>query len=185
MRVSRSAPAPEDFAGIELTYDHPGATADATMPSRYRHLERTIDLGHGPDVQQRATEALLTWRLHRGAGIRVRADHARAVPGALVVLRIGLGPLALIAPCRVIRVYEDADTGGFAYGTLPGHPETGEEAFIVRADGDGRVTFTVRTFSRPATRPARAGKPLTYLAQDLAVRHYLRTLRRIVREAEH
>jgi uncharacterized protein (UPF0548 family) len=49
---------------------------------------------------------------------------------------------------------------GFAYGTLPGHPESGEEAFLLEQHDDGTVTFAVTAFSRPATALARAAGPL-------------------------
>ncbi|TXN26732.1 DUF1990 family protein, partial [Lacisediminihabitans profunda] len=39
---------------------------------------------------------------------------------------------------------------GFAYGTLPGHPEEGEESFIVEQTEDGSVWLEISAFSRPA-----------------------------------
>ena len=36
----------------------------------------------------------------------------------------------LQAPCRVVYVIDEPDIRGFAYGTLPGHPESGEERFV-------------------------------------------------------
>lgn len=35
------------------------------------------------------------------------------------MMRLGIGPLALGIPCRVIYVVDRPDTQGFAYGTLP------------------------------------------------------------------
>jgi uncharacterized protein (UPF0548 family) len=35
------------------------------------------------------------------------------------------------APCRVIYTITEPRRKGFAYGTLPGHPESGEEAFTI------------------------------------------------------
>ncbi len=42
---------------------------------------------------------------------------------------IGSGSAAYRAasPCRVVYEVERPDARGFAYGTLPGHPATGEE----------------------------------------------------------
>ena len=34
---------------------------------------------------------------------------------------VHLGPVR--APCRVVYVVDEPDRRGFAYGTLPGHPE--------------------------------------------------------------
>ena len=50
---------------------------------------------------------------------------------------------------------------GFAYGTVAGHPERGEESFVVRLCPDGRVTFTVQAISRP-------GRVLVWLVVPVA-----------------
>ena len=66
---------------------------------------------------------------------------------AVAVLRLGLGPLALSAPVRVVYVIDGPDRRGFAYGTLPGHPESGEEAFLVERRPDGTVWCRITAFS--------------------------------------
>jgi uncharacterized protein (UPF0548 family) len=66
---------------------------------------------------------------------------------------------------------------GFAYGTLPGHPERGEEAFVVRLTDVDEVRFRIRAFSRPASLLARAGGPLTRLAQQFATGRYVTAMR--------
>jgi uncharacterized protein (UPF0548 family) len=55
---------------------------------------------------------------------------------------------------------------GFAYGTLPGHAESGEERFLVEWDRTGdAVRYDVLAFSRPRHPLARLGYPLTRRAQ--------------------
>ena len=46
----------------------------------------------------------------------------------------------IVAPCRVVYVTTEPGQFGFAYGTLQGHPEHGEEAFHVTKQGDGTVS---------------------------------------------
>ena len=89
-------------------------------------------------------------------------------------MRLGIGLPALGIPCRVVYVINEPDRVGFAYGTLPGHPECGEELFLLERDDAGRVTFTVSAFSKPATLLARAGGRLTRWAQDQMTNRYLR-----------
>jgi uncharacterized protein (UPF0548 family) len=67
-----------------------------------------------------------------------------------------------------VYTVEEADRRGFAYGTLPGHPESGEEAFTVVLTGTGDVRIRIRAFSRPASLVARAGRPFTRLIQQYA-----------------
>jgi uncharacterized protein (UPF0548 family) len=57
----------------------------------------------------------------------------------------------------VTYVLDEPRHKGFAYGTLPGHPERGEEAFALELHDDGAVTFTITAFSRPASLLAKAG----------------------------
>jgi uncharacterized protein (UPF0548 family) len=60
---------------------------------------------------------------------------------------------------------------------MPGHPVSGEEAFIVHRRGD-EVHLTVRSLTRPASpQPWRALYPLLLIAQRIARRRYLRSLR--------
>ena len=61
---------------------------------------------------------------------RVEATTEIAAVGSEVIVH--LGPVQ--APCRVVYVVDEPDRRGFAYGTLPGHAESGEELFLVRYD---------------------------------------------------
>jgi hypothetical protein len=54
------------------------------------------------------------------------------------------------APCRVVYVIDEPRRRGFAYGTLPGHPESGEEAFVLEQRDDGTIASNIIAFSRPA-----------------------------------
>jgi uncharacterized protein (UPF0548 family) len=77
-----------------------------------------------------------------------------------------------VAPARVAYLLDEPERFGFAYGTLPGHPARGEEAFVVVRSG-GRVRFEVVAFSRPQEPLARLGKPVTRLLQVRTIRSYL------------
>ena len=164
------------------TYPEHGATRAAPLPPGYRHVLRDAVIGAGPETLDRAAEALLTWRMHRAAGLTVLpGSAARATPGALVRLRIGWRALSLTAPCRVVYCLDQPRQRGFAYGTLPGHPERGEEAFILHLTDAGQVRFRISAFSRPATALARAGGPVTALLQEYATTRYLTALTRLSR----
>lgn len=94
----------------------------------------------------------------------------------VLVLRLPLG--FVMATARVVHVVHDEEQIGFAYGTLPAHPEQGEEIFLVRR-ADGRVSFEVAAFSRPRDPLARLGAPVTRWLQLRTNRTYLDALRRI------
>ncbi|MFE9553225.1 DUF1990 family protein [Streptomyces sp. NPDC006703] len=167
----------------EPSYAEAGATADPVLPAGYRVFRRRVLVGRGPEAFERAGAYVLSWGVQSGAGFGV-FPRTPAVPGAtaLVLLRVPVLPWPRLAiPCRVVWTVRAADRIGFAYGTLPGHPECGEESFVVGRDADGLVWFEVAAFSRPAGWYARLGGPLTRLLQDLATRRYLRSVAEAVR----
>lgn len=148
------------------------------MPRGYRHVHRTVDLGTGTGVFDDAARRLMSWGLHRGAGLRVEATSARAKLGSSVVLRLRVGPLRIGAPCRVVLVVDEPRRKGFAYGTLPGHPERGEELFTVTLDEAERVVLHVTAFSRPARWWARVGGPVSRSIQHRVTDRYATALAR-------
>ena len=153
-----------------MTYTEVGRTAGA-FPSGYRTLQRSRRL---PEGSFDATVAdLMSWGIHRRAGLDVRAS-GNVTVDAVVVLGLGFAAATVRAPCRVVYIIDEADRRGFAYGTLPGHPEAGEEAFVIERSRGGVVTFTIRAFSRPASALARAAGPVGHWAQDRITQRYLR-----------
>lgn len=163
----------------ELTYPDAGATEPgARPPAGYRLIRRQAVLGRGDAFMARAGEALMTFEMHRAAGLRPVATAKRAHVGITVTTRLGVGPVSVPAPCRVVWSRESAAVAGFGYGTLPGHPASGEEAFLLERDDDGTVRFTVTAFSRPRRWFMRAAGPVAPVLQRLVVRRYIAALRR-------
>ncbi len=156
---------------MELTYPEVGATA-GPLPAGYHHLERQQLIGTGRARFQAAGEQLLTWQMHRGAGLRVDGgDRIRL--GEDAVVRLRLGPLRFRAPVRIVAVIEEPTEIGFAYGTLPGHPEIGEERFSIHLEPDDTVLVRIRAFSRPGRWFTRLGGPVGRLVQQRTTQRYL------------
>jgi uncharacterized protein (UPF0548 family) len=163
-----------------LTYPERGATR-GPLPPGYRHESRREWIGAGTATFDRAVTALLGWHMHRRAGFAVVMAEPTAEPESVIVMRLGPPVVGLVVPCRVVYTINEADRRGFAYGTLPGHPERGEEAFVVERSSDGQVHFLIRSFSRPATRLARAGGPLARAVQSAMTSRYVGALRQLSR----
>ncbi|MFD6416966.1 DUF1990 family protein [Streptomyces sp. NPDC060194] len=164
-----------------LTYPEAGATARTPLPAGYRHLRHRARIGHGRAAFEAAGAAVNEWRMHNALvpGIlRLTAPVPRAEVGAEVLVTI---TRLISAPCVVVWTSDEPDRLGFAYGTLPGHPEHGEEAFLVELDHDGTVWCTVTAFSLPAARYVRLAGPLVPLLQHAYARRCARVLRRIAR----
>jgi uncharacterized protein (UPF0548 family) len=143
-------------------------------PRGYRPIERRRRIGHGDAAFRAAGDATLRWDIQRRSGIRVTAPDRELAANDVVIMRIGLWPRDV--PCRVAYVVEEQDVRGFAYGTLRGHPERGEEAFLVERDPDGSVWLRVRAFSRPASWILWLGYPAIRIMQWVYTERYLRSL---------
>lgn len=142
----------------------------------YRRSENSVVVGRGDQVWERAARDVLRWRVKTASGFAV--DGAGPVSkGDRVVVTARLLNVTVIEPVEVVSVVEERDRVGFAYRTLPGHPVSGEEAFIVHRSGE-EVHLTVRSLTRAAPQqPWRALYPLLLIAQRIARRRYLKSLR--------
>jgi uncharacterized protein (UPF0548 family) len=159
----------------ELTYREVGQT-EGSLPAGYHHLRRATVIGTGAAAFAGAADSLLGWQAHLRAGLAVSASAPVAAPGGLVLLGVGAGPVQITAPCRVVYVVHEPARRGFAYGTLPGHPESGEEAFLIEWHDNDTVTLTVTAFSRPATVLARAAGPVGRIIQCYITGRYIQAL---------
>jgi uncharacterized protein (UPF0548 family) len=165
-----------------LTYEELGRSLDGDLPPGYAHGRESVAIGTGATAFAAGADGLRRWACHRAIGVRVWPGDSALREGATVALALPIGPLAILAACRVVRVIDEPDRFGFAYGTLRSHPEIGEEAFVVHRDGDA-VTFTITVFWRPGDPIVRLGGPLTHHVQHRATLGYLRGLADLVRAA--
>lgn len=156
--------------------------AAGAAPTGYASFSRARQLPAGFDFDAGAT-AVLSWQIQSRAGFRVAASDLTVRPGSVVVLGLGVGPsswqrLMLRAPCRVTAVVNEPDRRGFTYGTLPGHPEAGEESFVLERRSDGSAQFVITAFSRPATALTRLAGPLGTAVQRYVTSRYFDALLR-------
>ncbi len=170
-------------ADTDFTYPEVGASLNSVLPAGYYHLKESGVVGKGAGDLHFAAVAILDFRMHRGAGFKVDAPSATARRGDVIVPSIGLGRLRFKAPCKVIEVFDESTRKGFVYGTLAGHPEVGEEAFIVKLAEDQTVTMTVTAFSNPAQWYTRLGGPIARIVQRASARRYIAAVAAAVDEA--
>jgi uncharacterized protein (UPF0548 family) len=178
------AVSPAELRDTPLTYAEVGATRAPQLPAGYLPGEFTEVVGIGRETFERVAAAIFDWVPQRSVGLRVRATGSPREVGTVVVLTAGLPRLGYDIPCRVVWASATGDERGYAYGTLPGHPESGEECFTVRLTDVGDVVVGIRVFSRLATPAARAVPPVARFVQGLATRRYLSSLRRVARGRE-
>ncbi|GAB3997573.1 hypothetical protein GCM10029992_20910 [Glycomyces albus] len=89
-------------------------------------------------------------------------------------LRFALLPI----PCQVVWTVEGPERTGFAYGSLPGHPERGEAAFVLEPAGPGRTRFEIRSFSRPGRWFTRLAGPASRAVQTAMTDRFIDRMHR-------
>lgn len=145
-------------------------------PGGFRAWERTTEVGSGDEFWRWARVEVLRWGVKTRSGFAVDAE-GRVSPGDRPVITAQPLRLSIREPVEVVEVVDADDRAGFAYRTLPGHPVSGEEAFVVARVG-AQVTLTIRSLTRAGdTRHWRTAYPLLLVAQAIARRRYLRALR--------
>jgi uncharacterized protein (UPF0548 family) len=162
---------------MNLTYREVGATREpARMPISAHRLTVREPVGTAADFEA-AAKLVLTFGMQRGAGFRVESTGPRAEEGTELTIRAWIGPVRMTAPARVVYVVDEPTRRGFAYGTLPGHPESGEELFLVERVGD-QTWAEVRAFSRPGRWYVALGGPVVRRLQHRAALRYIDAVRR-------
>jgi uncharacterized protein (UPF0548 family) len=172
-----------------LSYQDAGATCPAASgwnpPAGYRSSTATIRIGTGDAYWQAASAAVLAWGVKTRSGFTVQPDRPSDVnspAGGRVHtderywLLAHLGSVTIREPAQVVAVVDEPDRCGFAYGTLHGHPVSGEEAFILSRDADGAVHLTLRSLTRPGLGWWRLAFPGVLVAQRIYRRRYQRAL---------
>ena len=150
-------------AKLDFSYSAVGASA-ATPPAGFVVDRTRIQLGEGEAVYESACAAFRRWDHIRLGWVDVWSPETPLEAGEVVaVMGRALG-LWWLNCCRIVYVVNE--TGpirkfGFAYGTLPGHVESGEERFVIEWNqGDNSVWYDILAFSRPSQVLIRLGSPI-------------------------
>lgn len=163
-----------------LTYTDVGSTLGDGAGTGGTCVSRTV--GFGDEAFARAVQALRTFAPQKAVASVVPED-AEVHEGATVLVVLRLGPLTVVAPDRVVAVVDDADRYAFAYGTLPGHPECGEESFEVVRRPDGSVSGRIIVHALPAVPGGALLAPVERMATRYFARRYLDAIEAEVRGA--
>jgi len=166
--------------GLDPTYDDVGATFSGAYLHEYHSACHEIELGHGQETFERSVMGLKEFRSHRTKCTNVFPESARVEVGQSVIVMIGTRAVSIAAPCRIVKVVDEECVFGFAYGTLPGHPENGEESFVIRLSPSGAVSFEIRSFSRAQGFLVKLSGPIARLIQIKVTKRYLNAIRGFV-----
>jgi len=177
----------EEQALLPFTYSEVGATR-ARAPRGYPLNHHRDPIGTGPGDYGRAVDAIRGWAMYRLPWTTLCWPDRPAEPGSVVAVLVHHFGFWSLNPCRVIYTLDDDDGEvtrfGFAFGTLPGHAEQGEERFTVeRRHADDSVWFEIYTFARAHHPLVRLGGPLLPRIQYRFGREAVAAMRRAVGHA--
>lgn len=152
------------------TYGPVGATLTGNHCAADLHVERVV--GRGQADFDQAVVSLQGLCQQRAVATVVPAD-ATATLDQTILIALRFGPITVVAPNRIVSVVDEPRRWGFAYGTLPGHPEVGEEAFVVEYRADDSVVVHIIAIAHAAFPGARLLQPLLVPVQRYFARRYL------------
>lgn len=154
---------------LPLTYAQRGLTSDDALlagpPAGFVLDHNRQRLGDGDAAFLAAAAALRGWEMFPRPWTAVEPHPAPLEPERTVAVLVRTAGLWWLNSARILHVVDEPRRFGFAYGTLPGHAECGEERFLVEQLEDGAVWYDLRAFSRPRHWAARLGQPVTRALQ--------------------
>ncbi len=154
---------------LPFSYTEVGASRDGSPPG-YPVNRFRLQLGAGAEIYARAVDALRGWKMYALDWTTVCPAEAPQDAGMTIgVLAHHFGTWSLNATRIIYRIEErgSVERYGFAFGTLPGHVEQGEERFTIerRHEDEDAVWYELFAFARPKHILAWLGYPLARLIQ--------------------
>lgn len=157
---------------MQLTYDDVGASAEGS-PSGFVLDHNRVQVGQGMPTFNAACEALRRWEMFPKSWTEVHPPNTPLTVGNTVAVLFRAFGCWSVSSARIVYLVDETlptRRFGFAYGTLPGHIERGEERFMVELLSDETVWFDTRAFSRPGHWLIRLGYPIARRFQRRFVR---------------
>ncbi len=144
---------------LDFTYADAGLTM-AAAPACYIVDRTRILLGSGQDVFLRAQATLKRWQQFELGWLRAFPTETLIAKGEVVAIVARVWGVWSLNAARIIYVIDEPQRFGFAYGTLPGHVEMGEERFLIERTEDDSVWYDILAFSRPRHLLTKLGYPV-------------------------
>ncbi len=173
MRISFNKPTDESIRHfiekeslLELTYQPIGGTKSSEPVHGHDNDYQCVKVGHGLPDFEKAKEALKQWKHFPGDWTAILPAQTPIWEGQNLAMFFRLFGFWWRNSCRIVYVRDEARHFAFAYGTLPGHIESGEEVFGVFIDAQDDVYYELSAFSKPRTWFVRLGYPMARLLQE-------------------
>ena len=174
-------------AKLPFTYSAVGTTA-TTPPAGYVVDRTRIKLGEGEAAFHSAIAALRRWEQFHLGWVEAWSPDTPIQSGEVVAVMGRAIGLWWLNACRIVYVVDESGPirkFGFAYGTLPGHVESGEERFLIEWHrGENSVWYDILAFSRPNHFLTRLGYPMVRRTQKQFGRDSAASMLKAVRSGD-
>jgi uncharacterized protein (UPF0548 family) len=133
------------------------------MPHGYTVDHTRLRLGRGRHLFEAAKSAIDGWKQFALGWLEALPADTPIRKDATVGVLVRAAGLWWLNSARIVYVVDESNEEvsryGFAYGTLPGHVEAGEERFLIEwHHGDDTVWYDILAFSRPRHLLTRIGR---------------------------
>ena len=152
------------------SYPEVGYTKNEEPVPGYNNDLNSVELGKGEAVWAAAKDAIREWRMFPAPWAFISPADAPIQAGVVVAMTAKVVETWWINSCRIVYTMDEPKRFGFAYGTLPGHVECGEEIFMVERSDDDTIRYVIKAFSRPRHLLARIAYPVARAYQRKFVR---------------
>ncbi len=164
--------------GRDYSYTEVGQTRQRE-PKQYDNDHHSIILGKGEAVWEKAKRALENWQQFPAHWTKIYPNTAPLRRGTTVAVLFRVLGIWWTNSARIVYDFSDEKRFGFAYGTLPGHVETGEEVFWIERDETGEISYHIKAFSRPAYWFVWLGYPIARIFQRRFCRESMAQMKKL------
>ena len=159
----------EQQKSVEFSYRSIGVTRNSASCPGFTIDDHRRQIGVGEQCFQKARDFIRHGHHLKLGWLTPFCFETPLYEGQTIGLVVRCLGIRVLASCRVVYLLEEAGEicrSGFAYGTLDGHPECGEERFQVVWDRESDdVWFEIAAFSQPNLWYSRLGYPFVRYMQ--------------------
>ncbi len=159
-------------SGLDYSYQEVGAS-QKEEPKNYDNDHSSIYLGRGEELWSQAKKVLDHWQQFPKGWTKILPAQAPLEVNQNVAVLFRMWGLWFTNSARIVYVLKEENRYGFAYGTLPGHVEKGEECFWIEREANGAIYYHIKAFSKPRFWLAKLGYPIARMYQRKFVRDSL------------
>lgn len=182
MKISITKPKEETLSGYlasmaqkSFSYAEIGGT-QTPFPTAYDHDHNRVQIGEGQADFMLAKRLIMEWKMFALPWVRLYSGDQSIEEGKTVSVLFRLFGLWWFNSCRIVYTIDTPTRFGFAYGTLEGHVEKGEERFMVEIEEDGKVWYSITAFSRPNIWVTKIAYPIARMFQKRFVQDSFRAM---------